>query len=164
MDATVTNLLDIARFSQNGIAIHWDWASIDEIIGSAIQGRRGDAAGLVFDSELRGAPALLRLDALLMEKVLCNLIDNAVRHAHGATRIAVRAHFRGRSLQVSPTMAAASRIRRPSPTCWRRMATSRATMAGWGCRSARPSAMRTAGVCASSAGPAKAVARYYPFQ
>jgi len=101
MDATVTNLLDIARFSQHGIAINSDWAAIDEIIGSAIFGQRAAAQQLAFDSEIRGAPALVKLDALLMEKVLCNLIDNAVRHARGATRVAVRGHLRPRSLQLS---------------------------------------------------------------
>ncbi|MRV70336.1 DUF4118 domain-containing protein [Duganella sp. FT92W] len=101
MDATVTNLLDIARFSQHGIVLNADWASIDELIGSAIQGRRGEASGLVVDSEIQGTLALVKLDALLIEKVLDNLIGNAVRHAHGATRIAVRARFRQRSLQLS---------------------------------------------------------------
>jgi two-component system sensor histidine kinase KdpD len=101
MDATVTNLLDIARFSQHGIVIQEDWASIDEIIGSAIQMQRGDAARLEFDSEIRGTPALVRFDALLIEKVLCNLIGNAVLHGHGATYVAVRARFRQRWLQVS---------------------------------------------------------------
>ncbi len=101
MDGTVTNLLDIARFSQHGIAINTDWASIDEVIGSAIQAQRhgGAAAGIAFETAVRGPVALVRFDALLVEKVLCNLLDNAVRHGHGATRIAVRAHFlRGRLL------------------------------------------------------------------
>nr|WP_229499512.1 DUF4118 domain-containing protein [Pseudoduganella ginsengisoli] len=101
MDATVTNLLDIARFSQHGIVLNDDWASIDEVIGSAIQSLRGEAAGLAIDSAMLGGLALVKFDALLVEKVLCNLIGNAVRHAHGATRIAVRARFRRRSLQVS---------------------------------------------------------------
>lgn len=101
MDATVTNLLDIARFSQNGVAINADWASIDEIIGSAIQGRPPEGAQLAFVSDIRGKPALVQLDALLVEKVLCNLIDNAVRHARGATRIAIRAHFGGNRLRVA---------------------------------------------------------------
>lgn len=101
MDATVTNLLDIARFSQHGIAISSDWAAIDEIIGSAILAQRGAAPHLVFDSEIQGPPALVKLDALLMEKVLCNLLDNAVRHAHGATRIVLRARLRARSLHLA---------------------------------------------------------------
>lgn len=101
MDATVTNLLDIARFSQHGIAISSDWAAIDEIIGSAILAQRGAAPQLVFDSAIQGTPALVKLDALLMEKVLCNLLDNAVRHARGATRIVVRARLRPRSLRLS---------------------------------------------------------------
>jgi K+-sensing histidine kinase KdpD len=100
MDATVTNLLDIARFSQNGIAINADWASIDELIGSAIQGQRGEAGRIAIVSEVRGVMALVKLDALLVEKVLCNLIDNALRHARGATRIAVRARFAGKVLRV----------------------------------------------------------------
>lgn len=101
MDATVTNLLDIARFSQHGVAINADWASIDEIIGSAIQGRPAQGAQPAFESELRGTPVLVKFDALLVEKVLCNLIDNAVRHARGATRIAIRARFGGKRLLVS---------------------------------------------------------------
>ena len=93
MDATVTNLLDIARFSHSGIAINADWAAIDEIIGSAIQAQRGHAAAIEFDTQILGPMALVKLDALLVEKVLCNLLDNAVRHARGATRIGIRARF-----------------------------------------------------------------------
>jgi two-component system sensor histidine kinase KdpD len=100
LDSMVGNLLELARFSQGGIELRQDWQLIDEVIGSAIAQMREHGGKLRYMSAVLGGPTLVRFDAVLMERVLCNLLENAERHAGGATTVRVWAACRGGRLLV----------------------------------------------------------------
>lgn len=99
LDNMVGNLLDLARFSQGRTHLRQDWHVIDEVIGSAIAQVREHGGKLRYLSAVHGGPALVSFDAVLMERALCNLLENAERHAAGATQVRVSAaRRRGRLL------------------------------------------------------------------
>ena len=100
MEGMVGNLLDLARFSQGHIQLRQDWQLIDEVIGSAIAQLREHGAKLRYVSAVHGGPTLVRFDAVLIERVLCNLLENAERHASGATTVRLQAACRGGRLLV----------------------------------------------------------------
>ncbi len=100
LDNMVGNLLELARFSQGSIQLRQDWQLIDEVIGSAIAQVREHGGKLRYVSAVHGGPTLVRFDARLIERVLCNLLENAERHATGASTVRVRAASRCGRLHV----------------------------------------------------------------
>ncbi len=84
-------LLDMARLSSGQIVLHPDWNAIEEIVGSALNR---------LDRRLRDRPVrtvlpdslpLLWIDAVLMEQVLVNLIENAVKYTPPGSPIDIEA-------------------------------------------------------------------------
>lgn len=100
LDSMVGNLLELARFSQGRIQLRQDWQLIDEVIGSSIAQVREHGGKLRYVSAVHGGPTLVLFDAGLIERVLCNLLENAERHAAGASTVRVRAASRGGCLCV----------------------------------------------------------------
>jgi K+-sensing histidine kinase KdpD len=100
MNSVISNLLDHARFSQNGVHLARDWHMVDEVIGSAIAIQSAALARLEISVVMRGEQQLLELDAALIERTLCNLLDNVVRHARGASAIRIQARFRSHHLAL----------------------------------------------------------------
>ena len=85
----VTNLLDMARLQNDGVKLRSEWQSIQEVVGSAI---RAAQHALGTDRVTTNVPVdlpLVEFDAVLMERVLVNLLENAAKY--GATPIVVSA-------------------------------------------------------------------------
>lgn len=100
MKSMVSNLLEMARFSQGTIQLQRDWHLIDEVIGSAIAQQRDDGFALPIGSRSTRTPRLVEFDAVLIERVLWNLIENVRLHAHGATRLTIRAGYRNGRVMI----------------------------------------------------------------
>ena len=88
--ALVTNLLDMARLQDGGIHLRSDWQSIQEVVGGAIRAASHALAGLRVETHVPADLPLVEFDAVLMERVLVNLLENAARY--GAAPITVSAH------------------------------------------------------------------------
>lgn len=90
MTATAENILQLARLSADKVNLRRDWESIGEIIGTAVgrQRRRGEQRVTArVDAEM----PLVQVDAVLIEQVLANLIENALRCSTGDAPIEVSA-------------------------------------------------------------------------
>jgi two-component system sensor histidine kinase KdpD len=98
LSALVTNLLDMARLQNGAVALHRDWQSVEEALGSGIRAAHG-LAGQVVQAHVPADLPLVEFDAVLMERVLVNLLENAARY--GAPPIEVRAHVTADSLVVT---------------------------------------------------------------
>ncbi|HUJ60671.1 MAG TPA: sensor histidine kinase KdpD [Kofleriaceae bacterium] len=91
LERVLTNLLQLTRV-EGGVAPNRELISVEELVGGALT-RMEDVLGswqveLDVPSEL-----LVRVDAVLFEQVLINLIDNAVKH--GAAPLELRARQQG---------------------------------------------------------------------
>lgn len=88
----ITNLLDMARLRSGSVALQREWQPVEEVVGSSLEILRaqlgGREVGVLIDPQLPP----LRFDAVLIERVLCNLIENAIKYspAGSAIEIAVR--------------------------------------------------------------------------
>lgn len=89
--ALVNNLLDMARFEAGGVRLHRDWHSLEEIVGAALQARASLLARHALELDLPADLPLVDVDGVLVERVLCNLIENAAKHTPPGSRIEVRA-------------------------------------------------------------------------
>jgi two-component system sensor histidine kinase KdpD len=91
----VGNLLDMTRLEAGAIELKLDLVDVGELIGAALQ--RADRILSRHRIEISVAPDLpmLRLDPILFEQVLFNLLDNAAKYAPPGSRIDLRAHREG---------------------------------------------------------------------
>lgn len=89
--ALARDLLDLARLQSEAPHLALDWIAADELVGSAVQSRAHALRARALTLELPDDLPLLHADAVLMERVLCNLLDNAVAHTQAGGRIAVTA-------------------------------------------------------------------------
>jgi two-component system sensor histidine kinase KdpD len=93
LHALVSNLLDMARL-ESGIAggavnLRRDWQSVEEVVGSAIRAARTSLGDTVVQTALAADLPLVEFDAVLIERVLVNLLENATKY--GAAPIVVGA-------------------------------------------------------------------------
>ena len=89
--ALARDLLDLARLQSDAPHLTLDWIAADELIGSAVQSRAHSLRAHALTLEVPDDLPLLRADAVLMERVLCNLLDNAAAHTPPGGRITVAA-------------------------------------------------------------------------
>jgi two-component system sensor histidine kinase KdpD len=83
----VSNLLDMARLQAGAIALRHDWQSLEELAGSAIRSIEGALAGHPVSTSLPDDLPLLYGDAVLLERVLVNLLENAAKYTPPGTPI-----------------------------------------------------------------------------
>lgn len=105
MQRLIENLLDMARMQERGVRLNRQWHSLEEIVGSALRQLREPLAQHVVNTLLTAQLPLVEVDALMLERVLVNLLDNAAKYTPPGTTITVSADKIGDSivLEVSDT-------------------------------------------------------------
>jgi two-component system sensor histidine kinase KdpD len=96
----VGNLLDQARMQSGGVRLDRQWHSLDEIVGSALAHAQSWVGKHIVRTDIAATLPLVELDAILFERVLVNLLDNAVKHTPADAAIWIRAAVMGPYLHV----------------------------------------------------------------
>jgi two-component system sensor histidine kinase KdpD len=91
LESQVRNLLDMTRVESGALQLRLDWQSLEELVGSALARTESMLASHHVHTELPASFALIRLDGVLMEQVLVNLLENAARHTPPGTNVWIRA-------------------------------------------------------------------------
>ena len=96
----IGNLLDMTRIESGAIAAHTSMVDLSEIVGSALQ--RATKILAEHRVEVRLSPDLpmLKLDVVLFEQVLFNLLDNAAKYAPRGSVIGLRADSDERTVRL----------------------------------------------------------------
>jgi two-component system sensor histidine kinase KdpD len=101
MGNLVTNLLDMARIESGEVRLNLQWHYVEEVVGSALRSCQSFLARHEVQTQIaRGLP-LVRFDAVLIERVLCNLLENAAKYTPAGSRIVIAADVRGDNLEVA---------------------------------------------------------------
>ncbi|MEG1203623.1 MAG: ATP-binding protein, partial [Comamonas sp.] len=95
MQQLVDNLLAMARLQQGGVHLKREWLPVDELVGSALRQMRERLPDHLVRTELPADLPLLQVDAVLMERVLVNLLDNAAKYTPADTTITISALIDG---------------------------------------------------------------------
>ena len=97
----VSNLLDMARLNAGKVVLRREWQPLEEVVGASIKllGTTLDAHKIKVDLP-RDLP-LLNFDAVLIERVLCNLLENASKYAPTNTEIKLTARVHEQEIQIS---------------------------------------------------------------
>jgi two-component system, OmpR family, sensor histidine kinase KdpD len=96
MNALVNNLLDMARLQSGAVRLNRQWQPLEEVVGSALRSVAATVAGHRVEVDLPEDLPLLELDSVLVERVLCNLLENAAKYTPHGSEIRVGAAPGGR--------------------------------------------------------------------
>jgi two-component system sensor histidine kinase KdpD len=98
--ALLNSLLDLLRVAHSGATLKQEWQSMEEVVGGAVRicAKRLEAHQLTID--IADDFPLLRVDAVLLERVLVNLLDNAAKYTPAGSRVAIVASFNARDAHI----------------------------------------------------------------
>jgi len=97
----VGNLLEMAKLQAGATALNLDWQSLEEIVGSALEGLTPAIDAYVVTVTIDADVPLLRCDAVMIERVLYNLLENAIKYCTPGTAIGVNAQLAGTDVIVT---------------------------------------------------------------
>ena len=105
LNALVSNLLDMARLesdvSGQSVSLRRDWQSVEEVVGASIRAAQAALVGMSVRTDIPADLPLVEFDAVLIERVLVNLLENAAKY--GAPPIVVKASTTESSLVLEVT-------------------------------------------------------------
>jgi two-component system, OmpR family, sensor histidine kinase KdpD len=91
MNSLVNNLLDMARLQAGPVQLNRQWQPLEELVGSALKAMSGTLDTRRIHVALPEDLPLLNVDAALLERVLCNLLENAAKYTPPGTPIEISA-------------------------------------------------------------------------
>jgi len=101
MSALVTNLLDMARIQNGDVHLNLQWQTLEEVVGSSLRICRANLGERRIETHLPRELPLIRFDAMLIERVLCNLLENAAKYTPPDSHITISAEVAGQYVNVS---------------------------------------------------------------
>ncbi|HJV49978.1 MAG TPA: two-component system sensor histidine kinase KdpD [Noviherbaspirillum sp.] len=101
MGNLVANLLDMARIQSGEVRLNLQWQHFEEVVGSALRACQSLLAKHQVETKLARDLPLVQFDAVLIERVLCNLIENATKYTPPGSRIVITAQAGGENLEAS---------------------------------------------------------------
>ncbi|WP_429537053.1 DUF4118 domain-containing protein [Paraburkholderia youngii] len=91
MTGIVTNLLDMVRLQEGSMRLNRQWSSLEELIGAALAASRRLLCGRQVTTHVPHDLPLVRLDAVLVERLLANLFDNAAKYTPAGSPLTISA-------------------------------------------------------------------------
>ncbi len=89
LEQLIVNLLDLSRIESGALVARDEVVDLDDLLGPAIDGVRGRWPDIQVTVDLADDAALVRGDAVLIERVLTNLLENAARAVRASANRAV---------------------------------------------------------------------------
>ena len=96
----VENLLELTRLESGALHVRKEWVPIEEIVASALGARRAQLAGRAVRVDLPSTMLVAPVDPVLLEQVLVNLIENALKYSPEGAPIDLAARDEDRVLHV----------------------------------------------------------------
>jgi two-component system sensor histidine kinase KdpD len=91
LNRLVRNLLDMTRLQSGAVKVIKEWHPLEEIVGAALSRLETRLTGRSVSTRLADGLPLVPLDGLLVEQVLVNLLENAVKYTPAGSAIDVSA-------------------------------------------------------------------------
>ncbi len=98
LDRLVHNLLEMSRLQSGEVVLHRDWHVLEEVLGCALAQLEVQLRDRPLAISLPPDLPLMSLDALLMERVFVNLLENAVKHTPPQSPVEISGQVQGKSL------------------------------------------------------------------
>jgi len=101
MSTLVSNLLDMARIESGEVRLNLEWQPLEEVVGVALDSSRVMLKQHHVEVRLPRDLPLVRFDALLIERVLVNLLENASKYTPAGSTVVLAAEVVADKLKVS---------------------------------------------------------------
>jgi two-component system sensor histidine kinase KdpD len=101
MSTLVSNLLDMARIESGEVTLDLQWQPLEEVVGAALDAARSMLKEHHVEVRLPADLPLVRIDGLLIERVLVNLLENASKYTPAGSHVTLSAEAIGDQLKVS---------------------------------------------------------------
>lgn len=101
MSNLANNILDMARLDAGQASLNRQWYPLDEIIGGTLTRMNKRLKGRAINTQLPDELCLVRVDAVLIEQVLVNLLENACKYTPPGSPIDIVAELSGHMLKVA---------------------------------------------------------------
>ncbi len=99
----VSNLLDITRLESGALDLQTEWTPMEEVVGAALNRREMAAEAHRVRVHLPEDLPLVAMDGVLIEQLLLNLLDNALKYSPPESPVDIKAWAAGKSLTLSVT-------------------------------------------------------------
>jgi two-component system sensor histidine kinase KdpD len=100
LNRLVTNLLDMSRLEAGGVRLEREWQPLEEVVGASIGLLEKLLDGRRIETALPEDLPLVPFDAVLLQQVLVNLLENAIKYTPPATTILVGARLADGAVEV----------------------------------------------------------------
>jgi two-component system sensor histidine kinase KdpD len=100
LNRIVRNVLNMTRLESGAIRIRKEWQALEEIVGVVIDRLSGRLNGHTLDVRMPEDLPLVPFDPLLVEQVLTNLLENALRYTPPGTPVELTARMQGAGVLV----------------------------------------------------------------
>lgn len=100
MSGKVNKLLDMARLQAGKVQLNRQWQPLEEVVGSALQASEGPLTGHSVQAALPEDLPLVEIDSVLIERVFCNLLENAGKYTPAGSCVSIGAAAREGEIEV----------------------------------------------------------------
>jgi two-component system, OmpR family, sensor histidine kinase KdpD len=101
MSTLVSNLLEMARIESGEVTLNLQWQPLEEVVGAALEAARGMLQRHTVVVHLPRDLPLIKFDAVLIERVLVNLLENVSKYTPPGSTVTLSAQVIGDHLSVS---------------------------------------------------------------
>jgi two-component system sensor histidine kinase KdpD len=101
MTALVNNLLDMGKLQAGEVKLNMEWQPLEEVVGTALAATRNTLAQHTVTVNLPPDLSLLKFDAVLIERVLVNLLENVGKYTQAGSTVAISADIRDDQAQIA---------------------------------------------------------------
>jgi two-component system sensor histidine kinase KdpD len=96
----VSNLLDMARLQSGKVQLKREWQPLEEVIGASIHALGDSLSSRTLQVQIPVDLPLVNIDAVLMERLFCNLLENAAKYSPPQSVITLDATVKNGAVEV----------------------------------------------------------------
>ncbi len=100
LDRLVNNLLEMTRLEAGGVVIRNEWQPLEGVLGAVLKRLDGRLRDREVQIDLPGDLPLVPFDAMLVEQVLINILENAAKYTPAGSAIDISAATVGGAVRV----------------------------------------------------------------
>lgn len=101
MSHLLGNLLDMARLHSGKVRLRREWQLFEDVISTSLHLLRPTLGNRPIQIDLPTDMPLVEFDAVLLERVVCNLLENAAKYSPDSSPIEIRAFVDGEQTGIS---------------------------------------------------------------